>query len=281
MSLNLESYILLNLSMNLAVLALCARVKGHVNWTQLLFAAGFGTLYAVAMLYEPFHQLRIWPMRLGLGALLGIIAVGAENIRQAAGAAALNIGCTAFLGGVVQGVYNMTQSLIPALALGVLIGGTMFLAAGSGRARRLERWEVELILSTKYGRCRLNALIDTGNQLHEPISGLPVVIAEQRSIQQVLPPDFEAEAYARRLPMGFRLVGYGALGARGKLLCFKPERLMASYGEAWMRAPDVWVAVYPGQMPGNVTALAPPVIGRVQPYTQGELSTGKEQSIKW
>ena len=48
MSLNLESYILLNLFMNLAVLALCARVKGHVNWTQLLFAAGFGTLYAVA-----------------------------------------------------------------------------------------------------------------------------------------------------------------------------------------------------------------------------------------
>lgn len=103
MSLNLESYVLLNLGMNLVVLALCARVKGHISWTQLLFAAGFGTLYAVAMLYEPFHQLRAWPMRLGLGALLGIIAVGAENVKQAFGAAALNIGCTAFLGGVCRG----------------------------------------------------------------------------------------------------------------------------------------------------------------------------------
>lgn len=76
------------------------------------------------------------------------------------------------------------------------------------------------------------------------------------------------------------MVGYGALGARGKLLCFKPERLMASYGDAWMRAPDVWVAVYPGQMPGKVTALAPPVIGRVQPSTREELSIGKGQSVR-
>lgn len=280
MSLNLESYVLLNLGMNLVVLALCARVKGHISWTQLLFAAGFGTLYAVAMLYEPFHQLRAWPMRLGLGALLGIIAVGAENAKQALGAAALNIGCTAFLGGVVQGVYGMTQSLVPALILGALIGGMMFLTASRGRARRLERWEVELILSTKYGRCHLNALIDTGNQLHEPLSGLPVVIAEQSSIHQVLPPDFDVKEYESKLPMGFRMVGYGALGARGKLLCFKPERLMASYGDAWMRAPDVWVAVYPGQMPGKVTALAPPVIGRVQPSTREELSIGKGQSVR-
>ena len=107
-----------------------------------------------------------------------------------------------------------------------------------------------------------------------------MVIAEQSSIHQVLPPDFDAKEYESKLPMGFRMVGYGALGAKGKLLCFKPERLMASYGDAWMRAPDVWVAVYPGQMPGKVTALAPPVIGRVQPSTREELSIGKGQSVR-
>ena len=149
MSLNLESYVLLNLGMNLGVLALCARVKGHISWTQLLFAAGFGTLYAVAMLYEPFHQLRAWPMRLGLGALLGIIAVGAENAKQALGAAALNIGCTAFLGGVVQGVYGMTQSLVPALILGALIGVDGRAGWSAGRLSSFFRQNTADAISTR------------------------------------------------------------------------------------------------------------------------------------
>ncbi|MDO4739235.1 MAG: hypothetical protein Q4A66_01060, partial [Eubacteriales bacterium] len=53
--------------------------------------------------------------------------------------------------------------------------------------------------------------------------------------------------------------------------------LMVSYGGRWLLAPDVWVAVYPGRIPGQVAALAPTVLGAIRP---AEGRPGREKGRK-
>ncbi len=93
--------------------------------------------------------------------------------------------------------------------------------------------------------CKLTALIDTGNDLREPLSGLPVIVAEYRFLQPLFPErlrlawqlyqedaarlvQFLAEeggqdGWARRL----RLVPFASIGKNhGLLPGFRPDRLI-------------------------------------------------------
>ena len=114
------------------------------------------------------------------------------------------------------------------------------------------------------GEARFRALVDTGNRLREPFSGLPVLICERGVLADVLPAGYDALPPGGA-PPGFRQVGYGALGGGGRMNCFRPELCLVDYGNGYLKSPDLWVAVYPGKMPGGVRALAPPVVGAAQP----------------
>jgi hypothetical protein len=59
----LERYVLVNFIMNCIVIGVIARFRGRNRWGLTLFAAAFGALYAVAMQYPMFYQLRWWPSR--------------------------------------------------------------------------------------------------------------------------------------------------------------------------------------------------------------------------
>ena len=127
------------------------------------------------------------------------------------------------------------------------------------KINRMEKWEVQVVAFKRGQQARFTALIDTGNRLHEPISGLPVMIVEQRRIERLLPYGFcEGEAHE-----GFRRVAYGGMGGNGYLSAFRPDELLVNYSSGWMRAPAIWIGVYPGRMPGGVCALAPALLGTV------------------
>ena len=134
------------------------------------------------------------------------------------------------------------------------------MAATSLRKKRLVTWEVQVFLAAAGGEARFRALIDTGNRLREPFSGLPVLICERGVLSDVLPVGYDALPPGDA-PPGFRQIGYGALGGGGRLNCFRPELCLVDYGNGYLKSPDLWVAVYPGKMPGSVRALAPPVVG--------------------
>jgi len=90
------------------------------------------------------------------------------------------------------------------------------------------------------------ALVDTGNRLREPLSGLPVLIAEAPLVRDILP------------KTGYRTLGFGALGGEGRMACFRPDALWIVSGRKRRRGPDIWVAVSPTPLPGLCQALAPP-----------------------
>ena len=245
-------------------------------------AAGFGALYAVAMRSGYFPQLNWLPCQLALAVLMTLVGVRVEKAMDLLIGTLMLVGGTVFMGGV-QILLNriMGGQTLLSLVLGAMGGGTALVVALEARAHKLERWEAQVQIKRGEYTVHLNALIDTGNRLHEPLSGLPVLIVGVDRIKRLLPSELIPSEPERILPPGFRLVAYGALGAQGKMACFLPEELLVSYGDGWMRAPDVWVAVFPGRIPGTAEALAPAVIGRIQPAGNRALKREEGSRYRW
>lgn len=267
METSFESYVLLNFVMNTLVIAIIARSRETVNPANVLMAALIGVVYAVAMQFDVFSLLSHLPPRLALPFILSAIAFRTDDLLDVAKCGLLLLFGTVFSGGVLQFLLRYFEGAGGALfAACALIALAALAAALSFRTRRMSEIRVELLLTGELGRARIQALIDTGNRLREPLSGRPVVIVEEARIKRLLPPDFSSDEALKCLPPGFRLVRYGALGNQGTnaMVCFRPREVYASFGRGWMRAPDIWVAVYPGKMPGGECALAPAVIGTIQ-----------------
>ena len=51
---------------------------------------------------------------------------------------------------------------------------------------------------------------------------------------------------------------FGGLGGCGTVRCFHPDHVWICRGGQLIPAPEIWVAVYPGRIPGMQRALAPP-----------------------
>ena len=126
------------------------------------------------------------------------------------------------------------------------IGGSYHLSLLLSLRRRIRTtWYIELCVAAGGNTTRFQALIDTGNRLREPISGLPVLIAEEHLLSKILP------------ETGYRAVAFGALGGGGMLKCFHPDGIWAVTRHGLSATPDVWIAVSPGRLPGTTQALAP------------------------
>ena len=107
--------------------------------------------------------------------------------------------------------------------------------------RLFQKREPDVLFSTvtvTHGgkQASLPAKVDTGLTLQEPFSGLPVIIAERRALQHLLPPGFGTAGAA--YPEGLRLVPFSSLGANGVLPAFRPEKAEIRGVPA-----DCWIAV--------------------------------------
>ncbi len=120
---------------------------------------------------------------------------------------------------------------------------------------------VRLRIGTRMGTVEVRALVDTGNRLHEPLSGLPVVIVEKDALTGILDKSCLMPNQNRRLP-GFRRVSYSVLGGSGEMICFRPESVELKCGNDWQEAPEVWIGIYQGRLPASMEALAPPMLAR-------------------
>lgn len=133
-------------------------------------------------------------------------------------------------------------ALGPQLAAGLLFAGI----CGFLQARGLGFWPgflaccLPVFLYSRGGRpapaamlhitCRgrsvtLPCFCDTGNTLHDPVTGLPVIVAPASAFSGLLPPGLRP-LEENGLPPGFRLLPAETVAGRKLLPCFRPERLM-------------------------------------------------------
>lgn len=112
------------------------------------------------------------------------------------------------------------------------------------RKRNLVRSRCTVTIGNCGSRVTLEAIIDTGNLLTEPFSGLPVIVAEHDALLPVLPPDFDRFGSPDAPPAkDIRVIPYSGVGGGGILTAFRPEQLTAALpGERPART-DAYIGV--------------------------------------
>lgn len=201
-------------------------------------AAAFGALWAVADA-AGFPLCAAPGGRLLAAAVLTLCAFYGQ--REFARLCAAFLALSAALGGSVWALSLRAGGELK-LSLGLLAASFVLfwalfelLLRGTLRAREREILAVELGFLGREARFR--ALVDTGNSLSDPITDAHVMVVSPAALQGVLGEHYalfrlsepteilEAAASLDALCGRLRLIPYSAVGARGFLVAFRPDRV--------------------------------------------------------
>ena len=240
----LDSLFGLNLLIDYCLVLVSARVCGVVlrRWRYAL-AALIGALYAALMVLPGFGWLANGMMKLALGAAMALIAFGGEA--HIVRCTVVFFAVSAAFGGAVYAA-SMLAGVSPGSGALVTVSGRVLALSFAAcyaavslvfrrRARAADR-EVRTVTVTLAGRSvTLRALRDSGNDLHDPVSGLPAAVVERlqrlhRVVRQCAHRRKQRQHRRaldhRRRQAGHRVVllPYRAVGVTGALLpAFRPD----------------------------------------------------------
>lgn len=183
------------------------------------------------------------------------------------------------LGGMVivsgHAFWRLNPGFFLALAVPVvyLLGKTAWNRMERLKHREGNLWRVRISIDDK--QIELTGLLDTGNALTDPLSGLPVAVVEWSALEPLLPASV-AEAYRENrdaaLSLGnqeigsdwqsrFRIVPYrGVGGTTGMLLAFRPSGFTVSQGDVQAQTSRILIAINPKPLAGDRSyqAILPP-----------------------
>jgi stage II sporulation protein GA (sporulation sigma-E factor processing peptidase) len=167
----------------------------------------------------------------------------------------------------------LPYALAGSAALVYIAGGA--LSRGGSRRRRY----LNSVIVVGQREARISALLDTGNELRDPLTRQPVLVVEYSAVSGLLPPEVQ-EGYAQGRPEvvaaavcagapgevwgdRVRLLPFRSLGAsRGLLLGFRPDAVLVIEGprQVRRRLDGLLVAVSPRPLGGGqgYQALLPP-----------------------
>jgi len=268
-----------NLVMNFAILWLTARLSRYpAPFWRLAAGAAVGAFYVLVLFLYPAPPVAALPAKLALAVVMLIVAFGFPPWRTFGTILVLFYLCSFGLGGVVFGLgylleggpadpsrlFSIPQHFFwPAVLLSLLIAWGVGQAGRTFLRRRQLKGLFHLPVSiTFYGRrLRLEALLDTGNQLSDPLSRAPVIVVEYDAVRTLLPeavqrllsggdgrePDYASLLESlrdTRWATRFRLIPFSSLGrSHGLLLGFRPDEVEIVLGREKIRIRDVVVAV--------------------------------------
>lgn len=95
-----------------------------------------------------------------------------------------------------------------------------------GRARC-----VSVEVSAGHGRLRLTALVDSGNLLRDPVTGLPVIVMSRNAASRLVPLPGEDS-----LPPGMRLISVRTVAGPSLMAVFRPEQVRVLLPGGWRGA---------------------------------------------
>ncbi|MEW6574117.1 MAG: sigma-E processing peptidase SpoIIGA [Bacillota bacterium] len=261
-----------NMLMNYAILHLTAKLAGAPYRILRLIAASFvGSLYVFAVFFPESSHYYNFAGKVLISAFVVFIAFGVVSWRRFLTTWALFYGVSFAVGGMVLGINNLIgatggagsryQHLWPGVVVAlvlVIIAGRNGIVLHRRVAEGFFRVPVTINIGTR--KLELEALLDTGNQLADPVSKDPVVIVEYEAVKDLLPSELR-EAMAKDREPDFaditagiedprwltrlRLIPYRSLGKTGGLLLgFKPDTVEVVYGGRVIKTSRVVVGVY-------------------------------------
>jgi stage II sporulation protein GA (sporulation sigma-E factor processing peptidase) len=181
--------------------------------------------------------------------------------------------------GIILGPQQTLQagSLLFAVFIAIILGRKGWKALR--KSWQKEDFNFNIIIKVGGRSCKLKALIDTGNDLCEPLSGLPVLVAEYQSIKSLLPEYLRRsfEKYGSKVPdqvlhdlslkqrsdgwlRRLRLIPFASIGNRnGLLLGFRPDMLLCE-GIEKKQTNQVMVCISPDGLGNDYQAVINPEI---------------------
>ncbi len=263
---------LVNLGVNYLLLLATGKLTGrHIRPWRLLAASAAGSVYAVSALFLPLSSAFSFPARLAFGVfMVGVCFPSQMNLSFVTVTAAFFL-CSAITAGTAYSLlYTGASKALSASLLGgydpsvhwwvVLLSLVVLSAfpvlARIGGYRPGQPLPLLTIEVTVQGRkIGLVALVDTGNNLRDPVSGLPVVVVDWDALRNVIPKeatsfflstwdripaDLSDTSVGRRL----RLIPFESLsGQKGVLPGFRPDKVILTHKDGKKTARNAIVGV--------------------------------------
>ncbi len=124
------------------------------------------------------------------------------------------------------------------------------LFSGRLRRRNLIRSRCRLVIYDRGRQVSIDAIVDTGNLLTEPFSGLPVIVTEAEALGDVLPEGCDSFAggtvSGQSAPPSLRVIPYSGVGGGGMMLAFRPERITAALPGEQPRTAEAYIGILTG-----------------------------------
>lgn len=279
MTVYLEAVIGVNFLADFALLWLTGRCLGYViRYGRIAAAATLGAAYALLYLLTPTSPAFALPGKLLAAALMLRLAFRPAAARQWGSAASVFVIASAAMAGVTFAL-NLPRGAIAAgsaivlpssaplslpAAFAAAAASAFGLAAGLRRLERLRGLRVSSTVTVGGRSAQFIALVDTGNELRDPLSGRPVMVVEYQAISPVLPPAYQG---LLREGLGLepggegdpdwqarlRFIPYRSLGrARGGVLFgFAPDDVQISLPGRAPAGAELVVAVSPSPLAGH------------------------------
>lgn len=273
----------LNFSVDMIMLYAVSAVTGRrASWGRLAAGSLVGTVYALTAILRPdFDLFRTLPAVLLISAAMLAAVFWPFDLPAGLTLAVWFYGLSAAAGGVATLAASFSAGPVPmvpgwqladgaawwtapAAALAIaLLGHGAWRAAGRTRVRSVHEVSITARLE---GRCvRLPGRIDTGHDAIDPLSGLPVVIAEIAAVRSLWAgqgaavnggDDFNSlwdELSQSSLAHRLRLFPYRVLGRDdGLLAALRLDRLRVETAAGTMSDyRDAVLALYPGRLGGH------------------------------
>jgi stage II sporulation protein GA (sporulation sigma-E factor processing peptidase) len=244
--------------MNTIILLSTAKlIKRRYSWIQLIISAAIGAIYAVLSYFPQFKYLFDFFMKIFFSFLMVIIAFTPSSIKDFIRLTGVFYTISFVFGGASFGLFYFFNGLkqtvngisyirdfpIKSLIASIFIGYFVIRYCWDFIQYKIKReriiTEVNICLDGK--NINVNALVDTGNALTEPITRTPVLVVEYRIIKEILPEEIQTlfednvqdfNKIANIMSDSdwvtrFRMIPFNSLGREnGMMIGFKPDEVM-------------------------------------------------------
>lgn len=182
-----------NLIMNTVILHITSLVASRkAKWFRLLAGAAVGTVYAVASLWlDAFLHALIG--KILLSALMVAVTYSPKKIKEFLRLSAIFYGVTFLFAGIsfailLTGAVKSASNVLATVCVGYLL--VLVIARCIQRRKHADQSAAKVFI--QFDRMAENgvwlpAIVDTGNSLRDPFTGTPVIVAELKAVEEMLP----------------------------------------------------------------------------------------------
>ena len=233
----LDRLIAVNFLIDYCLLLAAGRVCGaYLHRGRFALAALVGAVYAGLGVLPGWGWLLHPAVKVALGCLLALIAFGSEpglaRYTAVFFAVAALFGGGVYAASLLAGADPLGGSAAPltlrVFALSFAVCYTAVALLFRRRAKREARVLRPVTVRFAGREARLPGWRDSGNDLHDPVTGVAAAVADRRALAPLLPalPEDPVAAFEQLQGKGtFRLLPYRAVGANGLLLAFRPDEI--------------------------------------------------------